>query len=185
MARSYGEGSIYQRKDGRFVASWVENERRRSAYAKSEKEAKAKLVEVAARIKAGQTGADSTVRFRDYATKWTAEVLPSARDRRGRLLSAGTRRLYGDVIELPRGRRPGQAPAQGDHRGRRRASVLEDGGQGAFGSCTKRRHTRRWPGMFRDAKKARLLAVIPMQGVAAPAEQPKPRSCRHRTRSAS
>ena len=174
MARSYGEGSIYQRKDGRFVASWVENERRRSAYAKSEKEAKAKLVEVAARIKAGQTGADSTVRFRDYATKWTAEVLPSARDRRGRLLSAGTRRLYGDVIELHAvdvlGKLQLNAITEADVE--RVFSKME--AKGLSGSYQKTAH-KALARMFRDAKKARLLAVIPMQGVAAPAEQPKPK----------
>lgn len=49
-AATYGTGSVYQRSDGRWCASLMHNGKRRSVYAKTEREAKKKLVALQAEV---------------------------------------------------------------------------------------------------------------------------------------
>ena len=69
--RKYGEGSIYQRKDGRWVAKYKNENMLKPCvvYAKSEPEAKRKLREVK---KDAAKGLDKSTskRFGDYADQW-------------------------------------------------------------------------------------------------------------------
>lgn len=69
--RKYGEGSIYQRKDGRWVAKYksVNMLKPCVAYAKSESEAKRKLRELKKDAAKGLVKSTSR-RFGDYADQW-------------------------------------------------------------------------------------------------------------------
>ncbi len=170
--RLNGEGTIIQRADGRWMVRWIEHGRRRSAYAKTAEEAKLKLRDAVKRLEANQPGLDSGMKFNAYSTQWRDKVLPYARDRRGRELSAGTKLIYGDVVRLH------VDPVLGDLALR---SITEadvelvlntmngKGLSGSYQACAHKAMAR----MFRDAKKQRLLAVVPMDDVPSPAEIPK------------
>lgn len=69
--RKYGEGSIYQRKDGRWVAKFKGEDmtKPRVVYAKSEPEAKRKLRELKKDAAKGLVKSTSR-RFGDYADQW-------------------------------------------------------------------------------------------------------------------
>lgn len=69
--RKYGEGSIYQRKDGRWVAKYKSENMLKPCvvYAKSEPEAKRKLREVKKDAARGLAKSTSK-RFGDYADQW-------------------------------------------------------------------------------------------------------------------
>ena len=69
--RKYGEGSIYQRKDGRWVAKFKGEgmTKPRVVYAKSEPEAKRKLRELKKDAAKGLVNSTSR-RFGDYADQW-------------------------------------------------------------------------------------------------------------------
>ena len=69
--RKYGEGSIYQRKDGRWVAKFKGEgmTKPRVVYAKSESEAKRKLRELKKDAAKGLVKSTSR-RFGDYADQW-------------------------------------------------------------------------------------------------------------------
>ncbi|MCB0920036.1 MAG: hypothetical protein KDC39_15865 [Actinobacteria bacterium] len=60
--RGNGEGSIYKRKDGRWVASWTERTadgtKRRTAYAATQKAAKDKLKQAVRRMDDGLPSVD-------------------------------------------------------------------------------------------------------------------------------
>lgn len=71
LKRKYGEGSIYQRKDGRWVAKFKGEgmTKPRVVYAKSEPEAKRKLRELKKDAAKGLAKSTSK-RFGDYADQW-------------------------------------------------------------------------------------------------------------------
>ena len=171
-SKANGEGTTYQRKDGRWVASWVEHDRRRSAYAKNSTEAKAKLKDALRRIDQGQPGLDSRTKFTDYATQWKTDVLPSARDRRGRPIGEATKRNYADVLRLHVEPVLGQLPIGSITEADVERVLAKMARKGLSGSYQCQAH-KTMARIFRDAKKARLLAMVPMDDVPAPAQRPK------------
>jgi integrase len=81
--RANREGTIYQRQDGRWVAAWTEDGpdgrlRRRSAYSRSQPDAKRVLREALRRLDAGQPGQDSTVTFASFSAASVSTTLPAA-----------------------------------------------------------------------------------------------------------
>ncbi len=75
MARSNGEGTVYQRKgDGKWVASFCEQvngqTKRRVIYAKSQREAKARLRQALNRVDQGLPGVDASNTFKEVAESW-------------------------------------------------------------------------------------------------------------------
>lgn len=172
MSRANGEGSIYQRKDGKYVAAWVEHGRRKVAYGRTKTEARDKLRAALRRIEDGQVSMDSRMRFAEYAKHWRAEVLPNARDRRGRELGAGTRKIYEDVLALHVEPVLADLPLSAISESDVERVLSAMARKGHSGSYQKQAH-KVMARMFRDARKMRLLAVVPMSDVPAPAESPK------------
>lgn len=84
--RANGEGSIYKRKDGRWVAAvtYVDDTgttRRTSVYARTQAECRAKQREVERRLALGQPVKDSTQTVGGFVEDWIAKSL-AASDRR-------------------------------------------------------------------------------------------------------
>lgn len=93
MKRVNGEGSVYQRKDGRIVAEfkWVDEAgalRRKSVYCKTKAEAHAARKDMAARHDAGEPVVDSALTVSQVAQLWLDVTAPS------RNLKASTHALY-------------------------------------------------------------------------------------------
>lgn len=96
--RSNGEGSIYERKDGRWVVSWVEatpdGSRRRSVYCRNRKEAKDTLKSVTRRRDDGLPAIDSSMPLRAWVAHWQDSTLAVEG------VSDKTQRVYKDVLRL-------------------------------------------------------------------------------------
>jgi len=96
--RSNGEGSIWERKDGRFVVAWTEHtpegSRRRSVYCRSRKEAKNILKNVVRRRDDGLPAIDSAMPLRDWVAHWQDSTLAVEG------VSEMTQRVYRDVLRL-------------------------------------------------------------------------------------
>ncbi len=88
--RANGEGSIRERKDGRWEVTVVDpvTRKRRSAYAKTEPEAKRILRRMTARADEGETVLDAGATLSTYSETWLA-------DRAGRRRRESTVREYG------------------------------------------------------------------------------------------
>lgn len=172
MSRSNGEGSVYERGDGMHVAAWYEHGRRRVAYGRTQTEARNKLKAAFKRMAENQPSVDSRLKFRDYAEQWRLRVLPNARDRRGKDLSEGTKRVYGDVLQLHITPVLGDLPMHSVNESDVERVLTTMARKGLSGSYQGQAH-KTMARMFRDAKKMRLLAVVPMQDVPPPAEHPK------------
>ncbi len=169
-----GEGTITKRADGRWMIRWTERGERKSAYAKSAKEAKLKLREVVKRLEENKPSIDSGKKFSIFSEDWRTKVLPYARDRRGRELSAGTKLIYGDVVRLhvdPVLKDLALADITEADVERVLNTMATKGHSGSYQATAHKAMAR----MFRDAKKQRLLAVIPMEEVHSPQEIPKPK----------
>jgi integrase len=71
-SRTYGHGSVYQRKDGRWAAVFVDpiTRKRRSAYAHSQAEARQKLRRMLTRADSGEIVLDARTTLRNYVTAW-------------------------------------------------------------------------------------------------------------------
>jgi integrase len=73
--RGHGEGSIYQRKDGRWVASIVlENHQRKDIYGKTRKEVQEKLRVALNDKKQGTLGTGASVKLGAYLIDWLDNV---------------------------------------------------------------------------------------------------------------
>ncbi len=73
--RGHGEGSIYQRKDGRWVAVLVlEDGGRKSFYARTQKEAIEKLKQAQYEQKQGILATGPKQTLKTYLTQWFEEV---------------------------------------------------------------------------------------------------------------
>lgn len=96
--RGHGEGSIHQRKDGRWVATvelgFVNGKRRRkNVYGKTRKEVTTKLREIQQELDKGLTVFTDGRRLDDFLTTWLDEVVaPSVRPR--------TLESYRTVVQL-------------------------------------------------------------------------------------
>lgn len=89
VKRGNGEGSIRERKDGRWEVAVVDpvTRKRRSAYAKTEAEAKRVLRRMTAKADEGATVLDAGATLKTYAESWIT-------DRAGRRRRASTVREY-------------------------------------------------------------------------------------------
>src|SRR5438045_9668671 len=77
--RSHGEGSIYQRKDGRWVAAISTGGRRRELYGKTRREVAEKLAGLQQDAQAGRLVEASRQSLDDYLTTWLDVVQPQLR----------------------------------------------------------------------------------------------------------
>lgn len=95
MSRTtYGEGSVYQRKDGRWVAVYHHEGKRREVYGKTEREAKCKRRERQDEIARGESGSRTRRTFGSEAQRWIDNSSKVG------ALSPRSRRVYVDVLQL-------------------------------------------------------------------------------------
>lgn len=91
--RANGEGSIYQRGDGRWVASVsLPGGGRRSLYGRTRPEVKQRLRDALARIEQGMPAADARTKLGDYIETWIGSTL-AASDRK-----VSTKALYAGLL---------------------------------------------------------------------------------------
>ena len=69
------EGSIYRRKDGRWVGQYEVDGKRRYIYGKSRKEVATKLTKAMADKDAGMVFDAGSLRVGDYLDRWLGQVL--------------------------------------------------------------------------------------------------------------
>jgi len=79
MSRGNREGSIYQRKDGRWVASVTTDGTRRAAYRRTREEAAAALLQLQQQAGAGLPAPDQRATVGTYLGRWLEEVAPRLR----------------------------------------------------------------------------------------------------------
>lgn len=91
----YGEGSVYKRKDGRWVAVLIlPNGKRRDIYGKTEREARRKRKDASARVVSGQIPTPTRASFGAIAQAWMetfSRTLP---------ITPKSRSAYCDVLRL-------------------------------------------------------------------------------------
>ncbi len=167
--KANGEGTVYQRKDGYYVAAWVDNGKRKVAYAKTKTAARDKLKKALRRMDDNQPSVDSRMPFRGFAALWSRDILPNARDRHGKPLTAGSIANYANVMRLH------VVPVLGDLTLNQITEhdvevVLATMANKGLSTAYQNQAHKSMARLFRDAKKMRLLAVIPMEDVPAPAE---------------
>lgn len=97
-SRGNGEGSVYRRKDGRHVAAWTEQTpsgpKRRQVYAATEAEAKRRLTAALRRNAEGRPGLDSRMALSAWIDHWKTSTLPLEG------LSLKSVQVYKDVLRL-------------------------------------------------------------------------------------
>lgn len=100
QVRGPGDGTISQRKDGRWEIRITDpvTGKRRSAYAKTEAAARKKLRQMVTRKETGQTVLDRSVSLSDYAEKWLTG--PALKGRRESTVREYRRRLEAYVLPL-------------------------------------------------------------------------------------
>ena len=92
--RSNGEGSIYQRKDGRWVASvTIDHGRRRHFFGKTRKEAAKKLTAALKSLRDGLPLPSDRISVARYLNDWLASVKASVRPRTYEAYELNVRRL--------------------------------------------------------------------------------------------
>ncbi|MHB8394941.1 MAG: tyrosine-type recombinase/integrase [Candidatus Dormibacteria bacterium] len=79
MSRGNGEGSVYQRRDGRWVGSVTVEGRRRAAYGRTREDAAAKLQDLQQGVKKGLPAVDQRATVGTYLIRWLSEVTPRLR----------------------------------------------------------------------------------------------------------
>jgi hypothetical protein len=79
--RGWGEGSIYRRKDGRWVGQYEVGGKRRYIYGKTRKEVAGKLTRVMADRDAGMTFDAGSLRVGDYLDRWLDSIRDTLRRR--------------------------------------------------------------------------------------------------------
>lgn len=88
----YGDGSIYERKDGRFEGSCYVEGKRKSVYGKSRSEVRKKLKEVQRKAEQGEMVAASRVTVEGYMNQWfevhKLEIKESTAQQYGYIVSA-------------------------------------------------------------------------------------------------
>ena len=100
QSRGPGDGTISQRKDGRWEIRITDpvTGKRRSAYAKTEAAARKKLREMVVRKETGQTVLDRGISLADYTEKWLTG--PALKGRRESTVREYRRRLEADALPL-------------------------------------------------------------------------------------
>jgi integrase len=79
--RGWGEGSIYRRKDGRWVGQYEVGGKRRYIYGKTRKEVAGKLTRAMADRDAGMTFDAGSLRVGDYLDRWLDSIRDTLRRR--------------------------------------------------------------------------------------------------------
>ena len=107
MTRSYGTGSVYQRRDGRWIAQLRDKRSGKTVQrsAKSEREARKLLREMTSRVDSGQRAVDKSVTFRTYAEEWLEQR--AERGRTGGTVGEYERILRRDVFPRIGGKKLG------------------------------------------------------------------------------
>lgn len=85
--RKHGEGSVYRRADGRYVASvrYTDDKgakRRATVYGKTEREARQRLREMLRRVEDGGAVVDSGITLAEWCERWLTVTLPASNRRR-------------------------------------------------------------------------------------------------------
>lgn len=108
QVRGPGDGTISQRKDGRWEIRITDpvTGKRRSAYAKTEAAARRKLREMVTRKETGETVLDRGISLADYTQKWLAG--PAFKGRRASTVREYKHRLETYVLPLIGRRRLGR-----------------------------------------------------------------------------
>jgi len=96
--RGHGEGSVYQRKDGKWVAEldlgWIDGKRRRKqAYTRTQREALGKLTELRRAAERGQNLAAKPQMLAEWLGHWLTEIKAHDGTR------PSTLRRYREVVE--------------------------------------------------------------------------------------
>lgn len=97
--QSHGNGSVYERRDGRYVASvrYTDDKgrkRRVSEYAATRKEANAKLKVLLRRIEDGAPVSESNLTVKAWSERWIETTLAASN------IKGTTRRTYADLARL-------------------------------------------------------------------------------------
>ncbi len=92
--RKYGEGSVFLRKDGRYVAQVkLENRKNKQTYHKTEKDAQVALRKMLGELEQGTLATGKQQTLKAYLEDWLKDVVkPSAH-------SIGTYNMYRIVVE--------------------------------------------------------------------------------------
>lgn len=121
LRRGNGEGSIYQRKDGRWVGeATLPNRKRKSIYGKTRSEVASKLRDLQVQVSNGQPVGPERITLRQYAETWLVtrkatvkastwvryeqllriQVIPNLGHRRLRRIGPeDLERLYGQLLD--------------------------------------------------------------------------------------
>ena len=79
MSRGNGEGTVYQRQDGRWVGAVVVEGRRRAAYGRTREAAAVKLRQLQQQASSGLPAVDQRATVASYLSRWLEEVTPRLR----------------------------------------------------------------------------------------------------------
>jgi integrase len=176
--RANGEASIYKRKDGRFEVRWYEYGRRRTAYSKTNKAAKATLRDALAKVEQGHTGLGSAMPFKAWAKHLETELLPHAMSRskhgKGKPLAADSKDAYRYALNSriwpALDRLPLRSMTSADVQ-LVFTQLVKDGMSGAYANTVHKTLVR----VFAEARKANLIAKLPLDDLDIPAQKPKDR----------
>ena len=162
MAREYRTGSVFRRKDGRWVAKIIDPVTGKAVmqYARQQKDARALLRAMQLRTDMRQTPSDARVSFREYAEHWLEHQ--AGRRRRPATINEYTSRLRKHVF-----------PVIG-HLALARISVtdiervLDLGRRNGLSEATAKGIRNAMGAVFSQAVKDRLIAATPMATVEMP-----------------
>jgi len=169
IKRENGSGTVFQRKDGRWVAAvWDPfSKKQKFQYAKTKAKAEEKLRQMLNRIDAGQPVGDITLTLQQYAEDWI-------QNRAGKRRSGSTVHVYSTRL------RSYIYPALGRKRmDKITIADIEDAldfvASKGLSKGTVAATRNALSAMFSDAVKERVLAVNPVRGAQLPAMQTAPR----------
>jgi len=167
MSRTdYGAGSVFQRKDGRWVAAITDPQtgKRARRYAKSEREASRALRDMQARASDGTPVMDARAPFRSYAAWWLDNR--AGRNRRPSTLAVYASRLNTHAVPVLGGLKLGEITLV-------HIESMLDGMHRAGASAYVIRDVRvTLSALFSDAVKSRLLRANPAQLAQLPEDLP-------------
>ncbi len=164
--RNNGAGSIFQRKDGKWVAAvWDPSIGKQiRKYAATKNKADAKLREMLIRIKEGTPATDKAITLNDYASAW-------ALDRAGRRRSGSTVNIYVQRLDLY------VLPVIGSKRLDKITKadvedVLDSMAAKDLSRGTIKATQNALSALYSDAQKERIVAINPAHGAQLPLVKP-------------
>ena len=164
--RNNGAGSIFQRKDGKWVAAvWDPSIGKQiRKYAATKNKADAKLREMLIRIKEGTPATDKVITLNEYASAW-------ALDRAGRRRSGSTVNIYVQRLDLY------VLPIIGSKRLDKITKadvedVLDSMAEKDLSRGTIKATQNALSALYSDAQKERIVAINPAHGAQLPLVKP-------------